>query len=365
MEYNITYRQKDKGWQYIISRKEGGKWNQVKSKQGFKTKKDAKPAAEEMLKLLRKEDENKKNIINTDSSFLTFKELSDLFIDHSKLYKETNTILSYKTAYNNFIDLDNVKVKDTKKIHIQKIVDGLTKDGLKNSTLHITIGNIKLIFDYYIENYDTHYINPVQKIVLPKETATNKKALNKKDLDDMLDYLKSNTKHNIKGDVYIMCLIAATCGLRCGEIFGLTWVDIDEINSTLNVNKQWKKLNNGSMDFGSLKSKNSKRIVPIPPKTLSELKAYKKISATDINNRIIILNKNTYIGTYSPKLKKLFGITIHELRHTYATLLISNGIDFKTAAKLLGDDVKQIIKTYSHVTDDMLKNATNKIAKIF
>jgi len=119
------------------------------------------------------------------------------------------------------------------------------------------------------------------------------------------------------------------------------------------------------MDFGSLKSKNSKRIVPIPPKTLSELKAYKKISATDINNRIIILNKNTYIGTYSPKLKKLFGITIHELRHTYATLLISNGIDFKTAAKLLGDDVKQIIKTYSHVTDDMLKNATNKIAKIF
>jgi len=73
MEYNITYRQKDKGWQYIISRKEGGKWNQVKSKQGFKTKKDAKPAAEEMLKLLRKEDENKKNIINTDSSFLTFK----------------------------------------------------------------------------------------------------------------------------------------------------------------------------------------------------------------------------------------------------------------------------------------------------
>lgn len=33
MEYNITYRQKDKGWQYIISMKENGKWRQVKSKQ--------------------------------------------------------------------------------------------------------------------------------------------------------------------------------------------------------------------------------------------------------------------------------------------------------------------------------------------
>ncbi|MDU7714688.1 MAG: Arm DNA-binding domain-containing protein, partial [Clostridium butyricum] len=42
MEYNVTYRQKDKGWQFIISYKDyNGKWRQ-KSKQGFKTKKEAK-----------------------------------------------------------------------------------------------------------------------------------------------------------------------------------------------------------------------------------------------------------------------------------------------------------------------------------
>ncbi|SFC21403.1 Phage integrase family protein [Clostridium uliginosum] len=65
------------------------------------------------------------------------------------------------------------------------------------------------------------------------------------------------------------------------------------------------------------------------------------------------------------KFKKLgFNITIHELRHTSATKLIV-GIDFKTAAKLLGHYVKETMKTYSHVNDDMMQRATDLIGKIF
>ena len=41
------------------------------------------------------------------------------------------------------------------------------------------------------------------------------------------------------------------------------------------------------------------------------------------------------------------------------------GIDFKTAAKLLGHDIDQTMKTYSHVNDDMIKNAKNIINKFF
>ncbi|WP_420868597.1 tyrosine-type recombinase/integrase [Clostridium saccharoperbutylacetonicum] len=51
------------------------------------------------------------------------------------------------------------------------------------------------------------------------------------------------------------------------------------------------------------------------------------------------------------KLRQIGNITIHELRHTYITLLVSNGLDFKTIAKIAGHDVKQTLITYSHVTD--------------
>ncbi|BDR64449.1 hypothetical protein K134307016_13830 [Clostridium tetani] len=66
------------------------------------------------------------------------------------------------------------------------------------------------------------------------------------------------------------------------------------------------------------------------------------------------------------KLKRHgYKITIHELRHTYATRLIANGVDFKTAARILGHSVEQTLKTYSHVNDDMLKKAHQVIQNIF
>ena len=106
------------------------------------------------------------------------------------------------------------------------------------------------------------------------------------------------------------------------------------------------------------------RLVPIPPKTLKELKEYHSFSITDINNRILPFNEGRIYGL-NRKLKTIADISIHELKHTYATLLISNAIDFKTADRILGHDVEQLIKTYSHVTDDMMNKATTKIVKTF
>lgn len=145
---------------------------------------------------------------------------------------------------------------------------------------------------------------------------------------------------------------------------GLTWNDIDQINSTISINKQWKRLDKQIYGFGMLKSNNSNRVIPIPRKSLQELKAYHLTSIVDVNNRILPFNEGK-IYSLNRKLKSIAGISIHELRHTYATLLIGNGIDFKTAAEILGHDVDQLIKTYSHVTNDMMAKATNTIAKIF
>ncbi len=56
---------------------------------------------------------------------------------------------------------------------------------------------------------------------------------------------------------------------------------------------------------------------------------------------------------------------MHMLRHTYATNLIANGIDFKTAPTILGHDVKVTMRIYSRVTDNIMKSAASKINAIF
>ncbi|MCD3298094.1 site-specific integrase, partial [Clostridium botulinum] len=187
---------------------------------------------------------------------------------------------------------------------------------------------------------------------------SNKIALTKKQLNKLLKELQDNK-------YYMVAFIAANTGMRLGEVLGLTWDSIDFKRSSITVNKQWKVLKTRKSGFGSLKSKNSYRTIPLSPNTLKELKNYKKNNPTDINNRVTPFNASSIDKYLNPKLKELAGITMHELRHTYATALISNGVDFKTAAKILGHTVEMTMKIYSHVTDDMMKKATIIIENIF
>lgn len=360
--HNITYRQKDKGWQFIISYKLNGKWKQ-KSKQGFKTKKEAKPVAEQMVLELKKQLKNEDSILDIKYDSITFKQLSDMYIEHISIYRENNTILAYQYAFNKFKELNPLKVKDIKKIHIQRIVDNIFKaEQIQTKTIDLYVHRVKLLLKYYIDNYDPSY-TLFDKIQLPKsKTESSKKALTKSELDNLLIKLKEKKNRRY----YIIALIAGTCGLRCGEILGLTWNDVDFKNSTLDINKQWKMDKKSKANtFGTLKSKNSYRIVPVPPSTLKELIEYRKISVTDINNRIVPCSNGFVKRFLNPVLTEIADVCLHELRHTYATLLIANGVDFKTAAQLLGHDVQQTLKTYSHVTEDMLSRATQSISRIF
>lgn len=360
IDYNITYRKKDKGLQCIISYKDSrGKWKQ-KSKQGFNTQKDAKPYIENTLRELERSFVNENNIVNTDYDSITFKVLYNEFIEHEKLYREYNTIRNHKIAFVNFSDLDNKKIASLKKIDIRKCFDKIVSN-LKQATLKKYLQSIKLLFNYYIDNYDNNFSIDLNIEVPKDKVPTTKRALSKSELNDLL-----NSKRLIKSKYYITAYIAANTGLRCGEILGLTWNDIDELNLTLNIDKQWKiSKKSDTYDFGELKNKKAYRKIPVSPSFIKKLKEYKKNTPTDINNRIAPFNNLQITSSFNTTLRTIGNITIHELRHTYITLLIANGLDFKTVAKIAGHDVKQTLDTYSHVTDDMMKNASNTISKIF
>lgn len=94
---------------------------------------------------------------------------------------------------------------------------------------------------------------------------------------------------------------------------------------------------------------------------------YKNNYPIDISNRIIPDYSNSSVSNRIRRklLKQGYNISVHALRHTYGTMLIANGTDFKTAAQLLGHDVEQTMKTYSHVTDDMMNRVTDTINIIF
>lgn len=356
MDYNITYRQKDKGWQFIISKKVNGKWKQVKSKQGFKTKGSAKPIAEEYLKELK----SKENL-NQELQGITFKEFTDMHLEHIKLHMQDNTVKLYNSALKHFTELNNMQIDKITTIHIQKCIDAMIKKELSYGTVKTYKNRITAIFNSATNKYNLLSRSPAEHLELKiQKEPSKKKALTETELKDLI----SKTK-NLKYKVIFS--LAGMCGLRIGEILGLRWDKIDFKNDTIQIDIQWKNLDNKKIGFGELKSQNSYRTVPLPPYVKELLLQWRNYRPIDISNRVVvykcIAGLTQLLKNYTKKLG--YDLTIHEFRHTYATSLIARGIDFKTVAKLMGHDIEQTMKTYSHVTDEMLNNATELIKKIF
>ena len=357
MQYNITYREKDNSWQYIISYKDtNSEWKQ-KSKQGFelsrKGKQFCKESAEKMVEKLKLS----LNLID-ESKDMTFSEYKKIFIEHLELYKEQNTIKLYKVALKNFESLNTHIMNEIKIKDIQEQIDILVRRGLKPTTINEYIAELSSVFYSAIKN-GIIIENPVKEIShLKIKEKTEKTALTKKELELLLSKIKNRK-------LYIASLLAGKCGLRAGEILGLTWDNIDFENKQIIVEKQLKRNSKNIYKFGILKSPNSYRKVPIPNIVLKELEKF-KVEYTFKDNRVLKYTSVSLCTNAKKCYKELeYDISIHELRHTYATLLISQGMDFKSTANLLGHDIKQTMNTYSHVTDEMKNNAAKMINNIF
>lgn len=124
------------------------------------------------------------------------------------------------------------------------------------------------------------------------------------------------------------------------------------------------------------------RLVPIGPEVVADLMALKmaqEVEARDlgpnynreglvfVNEAGVPIRPETYSGWFdkhnaSAGLPK---IRLHDLRHTAATLLASNGVPIIIASGLLGHDPKVFAQVYAHLYPDDLKRASNALANVF
>jgi len=371
MEYNITYREKDKGIQVIISKKQSdGKWKQIKSKQGFKLKREAKRWAEDEIELLEEKEElNSK--LDEETRGMLLEEFFKMFIETKSLTGEGNTIITYEKAMKAFSTLSHKAMQDITSVEIQKIINQMVKKNKSYSTITLYVSFMKTIFNSAISPYRIIVENPfASNFQLPTRDKHAKKikALTKAQLNDILDKFKNAKGYKAETD-YLICLIAGTMGLRLGEIVGLCpRTDIDKKKSIAKIDKQWKMLKTKQYGLGKTKSPNSVRSVPIPPNTLQEILRYEeKQKMTDIHGRLFARETNTKnISTrISRKLSNLgYDISVHDLRHTYATLIVAQ-LDIVAAAAILGDTPQMIMTTYLHTTEDTVDRASKVVGNIF
>ncbi len=213
--------------------------------------------------------------------------------------------------------------------------------------------------------------NPADAVDPPPPVRREIQVLTHNQLADLLEAAQ-------KTDLYLPVLIAATTGLRLGEVFGLWWKDLDLENGALTVNQTLQETKAG-ISFKPPKTPQSRRTVALPAITVDALKQHWKGqceawlvlgSGKDMNE---LVNADSDGAPISPKhfndyfnrIVKAAGvprITFHGLRHTHLTHLLQAGVHPKVASERAGHtNIGITLDLYSHVMPGMQEDAAAKI----
>ena len=173
-----------------------------------------------------------------------------------------------------------------------------------------------------------------------------------------------------KGDpLEALVVLAVSTGLRQGELLGLQWGDIDLQAGTLAVRRQLLEEAKGTPVLGPLKTAKSRRLVVLPGIAIASLRGHKaRLGVAQHPTALVFtasrggpLRKTNLLRRwYHPLVEKagLRRIRFHDLRHTHATLLLSQGVHPKVVQERLGHaSVTLTLDTYSHVTPSLQADA--------
>lgn len=169
-------------------------------------------------------------------------------------------------------------------------------------------------------------------------------------------------------------------GLRRGEALALRWVDIDFDNATAKLRGSLTR-RGSELVISGVKTKSSKRTVALSEPMIELLRRHKAQQAAER------LHAGSQWRDHGFVFTTLFGtpvepqnilrtvreaaasagikpVTVHSLRHTYATAALLNGVPIKVVSSNLGHASIQITAdTYGHVTDEAARDGATKVAE--
>jgi integrase len=165
--------------------------------------------------------------------------------------------------------------------------------------------------------------------------------------------------------------------MRRGEILGLRWKDVDLDKGMLSVrqtlSKDGKQFLNGAKTASSIRSiKLSEETMAVLRKQKARMAKEKLQSGSEYSNFDLVVSTSKGTPMNPENVKRTFErlvkeadvprIRFHDLRHTHATMLLSQGIHAKVVSERLGhSNIKMTLDTYSHVLPNMQEEAANQI----
>ena len=215
--------------------------------------------------------------------------------------------------------------------------------------------------------------NPAHRIRQPGVNRHEARFLTAVEVTQLLRAAESHRYGNV------LRFILGT-GLRRGEALALRWGDVDLDNALAKLHGSLTRRGNQLVVSG-VKTKASRRTVALSPAMVDLLRRHKAVQASERLRAGNVWRDGGFVfmtadgGAVEPQnvlrtvreaaaKAGLDGVTVHSLRHTYATAALLSGVALKVVSTNLGHASIQITAdTYGHVTDDAARAADVKVAQ--
>ena len=188
---------------------------------------------------------------------------------------------------------------------------------------------------------------PCIDLDLPRVRRSEMDCLNDEEIMTLLDVAEEPER--------TLFAVLGLSGLRLGEALALRWRDIDLPMHSIMVTRAWSQWNG----FDEPKSEDSNRAVPILPVLEDIIMAHQTAQDDPTPDDLLFpgvgerpLDPKTLQVEFARVLKeaKLKKVTMHSLRHSFATMALANGATIKDVQSLLGhSDPALTLRVYSHV----------------
>ena len=228
-----------------------------------------------------------------------------------------------------------------------------------------TVRNINQVISSAMDMAVRHKLilsNPTDGCELPRVERKEMHTIQAEQLGTFLQEAKES-------GVYELYYLDLATGLRRGELLGLKWEDVDLTHGVIHVKQQVARIN-GEVKEVPLKTKNSYRNISISQDAVNMLREMEKHKTCEYvfpspNGGPISPDSVRHMLHRVLKRAGLPTVRFHDLRHTFATLALQNGVDIKTVSGMLGHfSAGFTLDTYAHVTTAAQKEAANTMGTV-
>jgi integrase len=232
----------------------------------------------------------------------------------------------------------------------EKLLSGITfrKKKRSNSTVNRYFSSLGRAFALALQEWQWINENPFRRVSKLKETGGRSRFLSRDELHALLQCCKGSKNPHLYG----MVLIAASMGLRFGEIANLRWKHIDFDNGFANL----EKTKNGSARF-----------VPLPDQVSAYLKEFQR---PKLPEEFLFPSKNPAKRHPYSLIRKSFQKAVqetklqdfkfHDLRHTAASHMAMNGATQGELMEILGHRSPVMTRRYAHFSNEHIARVLQK-----